>query len=122
VAYDSNVIGRAAGRGLPRVPQADAEELLSDLAGHPLRLPEGFVMSGGPKTCPACGSTRVIWGCDPEQTRPRDEIHPVVWDEEALMADSFLCRDCDAGWVEPVSAEPITWVRPYWRVSPETPG
>jgi hypothetical protein len=30
------------------------------------------------------------------------------------MADTFICRDCQAGWIEPDQPEQITWVRPYW--------
>jgi len=26
------------------------------------------------------------------------------------MADSFVCRDCDAGWIEPDEASAITWL------------
>jgi membrane-associated protein len=70
----------------------------------------------GPETCPACGSPRVMWGGDPEMTRTQDEIHPLVSDEHALMAGSFVCRDCDAGWIEPDDPAEITWVRPYWRL------
>jgi hypothetical protein len=36
------------------------------------------------------------------------------------MADSFICRSCDAGWIEPDEAKPITWVRPYWTDDPAT--
>jgi hypothetical protein len=32
------------------------------------------------------------------------------------MADSYICRACDAGWVEPDDPKPITWARPHWRV------
>ena len=45
----------------------------------------------------------------------RDRIHPLVWHPTEWMADSFVCGACDAGWIEPDDAEPITWVRPYWR-------
>jgi hypothetical protein len=57
-----------------------------------------------------------MWGCDPEQPRERHEIHPLVWHETAWLADSFICQDCNAGWIEPDEPKPITWVRPYWRV------
>jgi hypothetical protein len=56
-----------------------------------------------------------MWGCDPEQLRGKDEIHPLVWHETEWLADSFMCRDCHAGWIEPDEPETITWVRPYWR-------
>ena len=44
----------------------------------------------------------------------------MVWDEDAWMADSYVWFSCSAGWVESDEPEPITWVRPYWRV-PEKP-
>jgi hypothetical protein len=82
-----------------------------------VQLPERAMVSSGPTSCPACGSERVIWGCDPDtQTRPLEEIHPLVWHETEWMADSFICGDCQAGWIEPDEPEPITWVRPYWRL------
>ena len=64
--------------------------------------------------CPACGSKRIRWGCDPAEMRGRAEIHPLVWHETHWMADSFVCLECEAGWIEPDDPEPITWVRPYW--------
>ncbi len=99
------------------VPTDEAEAKLSDVAGKPITLPDGATVTGPPETCPACGSRNLIWGCDEAQTRSKDEIHPVVWDGEAWMADSYICRDCDAGWIEPDEAESITWVRPYWVVA-----
>jgi hypothetical protein len=57
-----------------------------------------------------------MWGCDKEQTRSRTQIHPVAWHKTEWMADSFICRDCWAGWIEPDDPEPITWVRPYWQI------
>lgn len=59
---------------------------------------------------------RVIWGCDDNVIQDRDRIHPLVWHPTEWMADSFVCGSCDAGWIEPDDAEPITWIRPYWRV------
>ena len=53
---------------------------------------------------------------DPRQNRSRDEIHELVWHETEWMADSFVCRECWAGWIEPDDPLPITWVRPYWRL------
>lgn len=111
-----NEIGAAPGRGRPRVPRAAAEGALSKIAGKPIELSGEIVVSRSPSTCPACGSTQVMWGCDPEQLREREEIHPLVWHETEWMADSFICRECWAGWIEPDEPEPITWVRPYWRV------
>ena len=93
---------------------SEAHDLLDGLAGKTIDLPKGAVVSEGPDTCPACGSNSVMWGCDPDQTRDREEIHPLVWHETAWMADTYLCQDCHAGWIEPDAPEPITWVRPYW--------
>ena len=90
--------------------------MLSSLAGRAISLPNRSVVSGSPETCPACDGTSLMWGCDQEQTRTRAEIHPLVWHETVWMADSFICRDCNAGWVEPDEAQPVTWVRPYWLV------
>jgi hypothetical protein len=98
-----------------------AEETLSEISHKEIVLPPGAVVHGGPETCPACGSKNLTWGCDPELTRDRDEIHPLVWHETAWMADTFICQDCHAGWIEPNDPAVITWVRPYWKVedSPE---
>lgn len=111
-----NEVGFAPGRGRDVVPTEKANQLLSELAGKESLLPEGAVMSSGPSTCPACGGSQVMWGCDVEQER--DELHLLVWHETAWMADTFICRACHAGWIEPDDPEPITWVRPYW-VEPE---
>jgi hypothetical protein len=112
----TNEIGAATPRGRQRLNREDVEADLSAMAGKEIRLPPGAVATSGPSTCPACGSGNVMWGCDPDQSRSRDEIHPLVWDETEWMADSYICRDCQAGWIEPDEPEPITWVRPYWRV------
>jgi hypothetical protein len=96
------------------VPLDQAEASLSDIAGKPIHLPARAVVTSGPTSCPACGSKRVRWGCDPAQTRTQSEIHPLVWDPAKWMADSFVCLDCDAGWIEPDDPLPITWVRPFW--------
>jgi hypothetical protein len=98
------------------IPNDEAEKWLSDLADKPIELPERAVVNEGPETCPACDSSNVMWGCDPEMTRTREEIHPLVWHETEWMADTFICRDCTAGWIEPDQPETITWVRPYWLV------
>ena len=90
--------------------------MLSEHLGDEVTLPEGAWTDRGPRTCPACGSTNLMWGYDQAQHRQRDEIHPLVWHETQAMADSFICRDCWAGRIEPDEPEPITWVRPYWRV------
>jgi hypothetical protein len=111
-----NEIGTAPPRGRPTVPRQDAETQLSQAVGRPIHLPEKAVVSGGPTTCPACGSDEVEWGCSDYVKRTKDEIHPQVWHETEWMADSFVCRACDAGWIEPDDPEAITWVRPYWRV------
>jgi len=112
-----NEIGTTVGLGRPVLPRAEVERRLGDAAGHPVQLPQRAAVSGPPAMCPACGSGRLMWGCDPDQTRDRDEIHPLVWHETEWMADSFICRDCDAGWIQPDDAGPVTWVRPYWVVS-----
>lgn len=114
--FGRNEVGTAPPRGRPRVPHSDVEHGLSESLREDVRLPERAVVFGSPASCPACGSRRVIWGCDERQTRTRDEIHPVVWQETEWMADSFICQQCDAGWIETDEPEPITWVRPYWRV------
>jgi hypothetical protein len=90
--------------------------MLSEIAGKPIHLPPRAIVSRGPSMCPACGSAEILWGCDPAQQRDRDEIHALVWDEAEGMADSFICKTCWAGWIEPDDPEPITWVRPYWRI------
>ncbi len=82
-----------------------------------MQLPYNAVASGSPSACPACNSAEIEWGCSDYQQRSKEEIHPLVWHETQWMADSFVCRTCHAGWIEPDDPEPITWVRPYWRVS-----
>jgi hypothetical protein len=113
---ERNEVGTAPPRGRPTLRRNDAERELSSLAGQEVRLPENAVVTGGPTSCPACGSENLMWGCDPRPTRSRDEIHPLVWDDEQWMADSFMCQECHAGWIEPDGPEEITWVRPYWRL------
>ena len=81
----------------------------------PITLPTNAVAHAGPSTCPACGARDVIWGCDPRVDRTREQIHPLVWHETEWMADSFVCGECWAGWIEPDEPLPITWVWPYWR-------
>jgi len=109
-----NEVGVAPPRSLRQVPKREAEKFLSDLAGETIELGERVRVTRGPSTCPACGAEDVMWGCDVEQARTKDEIHPLVWDDVAWMADSFICRQCHAGWIEPDDPAPITWVRPYW--------
>lgn len=114
-----NEIGIAPARGLPEGDREETERSLSESLGTEIKLGPHLAVSRSPESCPACGSTDVIWGCDDEQRRSREEIHPLVWHETALMADSYICRDCDAGWTEGWKPETITWVRPYWRVGDE---
>jgi hypothetical protein len=52
--------------------------MLSGLTGKDVQLGRKAVATSGPSTCPACGSANVMWGCDPEQLRDTDEIHPLV--------------------------------------------
>ena len=111
----TNEVGTAPARGRPLVAREKAELELSALAGQSIELPSNAVVHAGPDSCPACGSRDVMWGCDARQTRDREEIHPMVWHDDAWMADSFICRTCWAGWIEPDEPDPITWVRPYWR-------
>lgn len=112
----SNEVGSTLPRGRPLIADDVAEGILSSISGEPINLPPGVVVHGGPETCPACGSARVTWGCGPDQKLDRQQIHPLVWHDTEWMADSFICRACDAGWIEPDGPETITWVRPYWRV------
>jgi hypothetical protein len=116
MAKQGNEVGIAPRRGLPQLSREDAEHELSAAADTAVHVPENAVVSSGPATCPACSSQRVTWGYDADQTRSREEIHPLVWHDTQRMADSFICRDCNAGWIEPDEPETITWVRPYWRV------
>jgi hypothetical protein len=113
----ANEVGTSPPRGRRRVPHEAAEARLTEALGTPARPSDEVTVHDSPATCPACGSSDVLWGCDSShQNRPREEIHPLVWHETERMADSFLCRACDAGWIEPDEPEPITWVRPYWRI------
>ena len=40
-----------------------------------------------------------------------DRQDPVVWHATEQMADSYVCRAGDAGWIEPDEPGPISWVR-----------
>jgi hypothetical protein len=112
---DMNEVGTSERRGRPTVANEDAERVLSDLAGEDVHLGPKAVVYGAPEACPACGSRELMWGCAPDQMRTREEIHPLVWHETQWMADSFICRACWAGWIEPDDPGTVTWVRPYWR-------
>lgn len=116
VAVDRNEIGEAPARGRVPIDLSEVEGALSTSVGREIKFPDGSTSTAGPSTCPACGAADPLWGCDPEQQRPRAEIHPLVWHPDAWMADSYICRACDAGWIEPDDPEPITWVRPFWRL------
>jgi hypothetical protein len=108
-------VGHSPPRGLPRVPTEEANELLSDLAGKPVELSENLAMSSGPTTCPACGSSSVEDALRYQvDGLGLEEVHPVVWGEGYALADTYVCKDCDAGWIEGSKPHPITWVRP-WR-------
>ena len=115
-ALDANEIGTAPPRGRPKLDRADTERTLSEIAGNEITLPAGAVDTGSPASCPACGSTNLMWGCELRAEKAREEIHPLVWHDTEWMADSFICRDCQAGWIEPDEPDVITWVRPYWRI------
>jgi hypothetical protein len=114
VSGEQNEIGYSPPRGRPRADRASVGRWISSKIGRDIRFGSKVAMTEGPKTCPVCGSSHVTWGCDAERTK--EEIHPLVWDEHAWMADSFICDDCHAGWIEPDEPERITWVRPYWLI------
>lgn len=97
MSAEANEIGTAPARGRPVVSNEDAQKELSKIKGDRVVLPKGAVVHGGPPTCPACGSDRVRWGCDPKQKLDREEIHPLIWHQTEWMADSFICRTCNAG-------------------------
>ncbi|HEY3834579.1 MAG TPA: hypothetical protein VGO03_19965 [Acidimicrobiia bacterium] len=99
-------------RGRPFVPRDQAEASLSKLAGREVKLPEQAVVSKGPTSCPACGSSAVAWAVTFEGL-DRENADPLIWHETEWLADSFVCPDCNAGWIEPDDPEPINWVRPY---------
>ena len=111
---DGREFGNSAARGRPRLDREAIDSLMERLASHGMKLPENAVGYEPPSTCPACDSTDLLWGCDDEVHDSQREIHPLVWHETAWMADSYVCRACDAGWIEPDEPEPISWVRPYW--------
>jgi hypothetical protein len=107
--------GTGPTRALPRTSKRGVERWMSRRLHKAVRLGPNVVVSRGPETCPRCGSRNVMWGCDWEQTRTKHELHPLVWHETEWMADSYICRDCDAGWIETDDLAPVKWVRPYWR-------
>ena len=110
----ANEFGIAAARGRPRIDRDVLDRRLAQLAGQPVSLPATAIGYESPGTCPACGSTEILWGCDDEVHRTERTIHPIVWHASEQMADSYVCRACDAGWIEPDDPTPISWVRPYW--------
>jgi hypothetical protein len=111
---DANDVGHAPAR--PRKERAEVERDVSEAYGVPLKIPADADPTVGPVDCPACGSQDVMWGFDVEQTRSSAQVHPMLVDESDDLADTFICRACSAGWIEPNDPSPITWVRPYWRV------
>lgn len=113
----ANEIGVATARGRPVVPHHEVEQMLSDLSGDRVVLGDNVIAHSSPLSCPACGSSAVIWGCDDRIHQTKEQIHPLVWHATEWMADSFVCGSCWAGWIEPDEPEPITWVRPYWPVN-----
>jgi hypothetical protein len=79
----SNEIGHGPVRARPSVKKGPVERWLSGQLGKRVRLGPKIVVSGRPTTCPACGSKNLMWGCDTEQKRTKEEVHPLVWDEDA---------------------------------------
>lgn len=120
-APEGNEIGRAPGRDPAPGDRAEAERQISDLIGRQITFGENVSVTLGPATCPACGSDDLTWGCGPEVTLSEEEIHPLVWHETEWMADSYVCRNCSAGWIEHEPGVAITWVRPYWRLDVTDP-
>jgi hypothetical protein len=114
--YATNELGVAPARGRPRADVDEIAATLTDLIGEQIEFSDRVVAYSSPKSCPACGASNVVWGCDETIRHGRDEIHPLVWHESEWMADSFICSTCWAGWIEPDQAAPISWVRPYWTV------
>jgi hypothetical protein len=86
---------------------------MSTQLGREVVIPEGATVLRGPKTCPACGALAIAWA----STVPGltvDQADPLLDDGQGL-AEVFICKTCDAGWIEPEEPTPITWVRPYKR-------
>ena len=111
----ANEIGTASARGREVVQHGEAVDLLSGTAGARVQLPDQALVLRGPSSCPACGAASIAWAYDTSrQTRSEDDFHPLLVDEIDRLAETFCCRDCSAGWIEPNDVEPITWVRPYW--------
>jgi hypothetical protein len=111
----TNEIGEGPFRARPVVPDEEAREQLRCLGAQ--ELPEGLVMTGSPTTCPACGSTAILWGCDDGQPFGQEHIHPLIWNDEQWLADTFMCLECSAGWIEPDEPAVVQWVRPYWKAT-----
>jgi hypothetical protein len=110
-----NHIGSAPARGREVVPNHAAEKILGETFGEKVPLPDCARVLRGPSSCPACGAESVSWAYDESwQLRREDEFHPLLLDEIDRLAETFCCRSCLAGWIEPDDLTPITWVRPYW--------
>jgi hypothetical protein len=78
IVSELNEVGLAPPRGRPLIDNTEAERELSELAGKEIRLSDAVVVSGAPKTCPACGASDPMWGYDPAQEHTEDEIHPLA--------------------------------------------
>lgn len=114
--FTSHEIGTGEPRGRPTMSLDEANETLSGAAGRRIKLPQRAVVSTGPETCAACGAAGPMWGDDPRQKLEPPQLHQLTCDSAFGASDSFFCQTCFAGWIEPDDPEPITWVRPHWKL------
>ena len=89
-----------------------AEQVVSDLLKQEVSLGPDVRVSWGPTLCPRCGSEDIVWFFGIQPQVPLAEVHTALQDRVTL-ADTYVCRTCHAGWIEPDQPEPITWVRPF---------
>lgn len=47
--------------------------------------------------------------------RRRTRVHHELWDTYFWGAETYVCLDCEAGWMENIG-KPVHWIRP-WHIS-----
>jgi predicted RNA-binding Zn-ribbon protein involved in translation (DUF1610 family) len=104
-------IGVAPPRRLARLSPDAAARLLSAALGREILLPETATVIVSPPGCPACGGGPIQRAFLVANGR---KAHPAMWHEIARLADSYVCEECGAGWIERDEHSPMTWVRPCW--------
>ena len=110
MSHPGHEMGIAPARTRPRIDRTKADAALKSLGAS--GLPPDAIAVGSRSRCPACGAQTVSWAVTEGRS---GEPHPVVMHATELLADSFVCTSCTAGWIENDNqVEPIRWVRPWY--------